>query len=256
MGRLDGRVAIITGAASGIGRATAERFVEEGARVFAADLDGDGIGRLVAQLGHNQVDGAVTDVTDEAAVEALVAAAVRRFGRIDIAFNNAGIGGFAPIQDYPLGDFRRVVDVSLVGAFLCTKHVAKRMIAAGRGGSIINMASLNAVQPAEGFAAYCAAKAAVAMLTGVAALELGRHRIRVNAIAPGLVETPATEGLRANDALRDAFHRNTPLGRHASPAEIAAVAAFLASDDASFVTGELLHADGGQRLKKYPELFR
>lgn len=255
MGRLDGKVAIVTGGASGIGRRTVELFVEEGARVLIADLDSDAIGTLIGQLGHNYADGAAIDVRDEAAVANMVQRAVRRFGRLDVAFNNAGIGGFAPIPDYPLEDFLNVLNVSLTGAFLCTKHVAKQLIAAGNGGSIINMASLNAIQPTEGFAAYCSAKAGVAMLTQVAALELGRHNIRVNAIGPGLIETPATGGLTAVPGVRDAFRAETPLGRAGQPEDVARLALYLASDESSFMTGQTLYIDGGQGLKKYPELF-
>ncbi len=255
MGKLDGKVAIVTGGASGIGKRTAEVFVEEGARVLIADVNSDGIGALIGQLGHNYADGAVVDVRDEAAVERMVQQAVRRFGRLDIAFNNAGIGGFSPIQDYPLDDFKTVLDVSLTGTFLCIKHEAKHLIEAGQGGSIINVTSLNAIQPTEGFAAYCSAKAGLAMLTKVAALELGRHRIRVNAIGPGLIHTPATEALRQAPGVYDAFLRETPIGRAGEPEDVARLAVYLASDESSLMTGQSLYIDGGQSLKKYPELF-
>lgn len=255
MGRLDGKVAIVTGAASGIGKTTAETFVAEGARVLLADLDSDGIGALIGQLGHNYADGAVTDIRDEAAVEKMVAQAVRRFGRLDIAFNNAGVGGFSPIQDYPLADFERVVGICLTGTFLCIKHEAAAFISQGRGGSIINIASLNAIQPTEGFAAYCSAKAGVAMLTKVAALELGRRDIRVNAIGPGLIHTPATSGMTALPGLEDAFIHEAPIGRAGEPEDVAKLATYLASDDSTLMTGQTLYIDGGASLKKYPELF-
>ena len=255
MGRLDGKVAIVTGGASGIGKRTAEVFVAEGARVFIADTNADGIGALVGQLGHNYADGATTDIRDEKAVEAMVAAAVRRFGRLDVCFNNAGVGGFSPIQDYPLDDFQRVIEICLTGTFLCIKHEARQLIGAGKGGSLINIASLNAIQATEGFAAYCPAKAGVAMLTKVAALELGRHKIRVNAIGPGLIETPATGGLFANEAILKGFIENSPMGRAGEPEDVARLAVYLASDASSLMTGQTLYIDGGQSLKKYPELF-
>lgn len=255
MGRLDGKVAIITGGASGIGKRTAEVFVEEGARVLIADLDEAGIGALISALGHNYVDGAVVDIRDEAAVEAMVAKAVRRFGRLDIAFNNAGVGGFSPLQEYPLEEFERVVGICLTGTFLCIKHESRHLIEAAHGGSIINVASLNARQPTEGYAAYCSAKAGVAMLTQVAALELGRHRIRVNAIGPGLIHTPATETLRTLPGVYDAFIAESPVGRAGEPDDVAQLALYLASDDSSLMTGQTLYIDGGQSLKKYPELF-
>lgn len=254
-GRLDGKVAIVTGGCSGIGKGTAEAFVAEGARVYIADVNADGIGAMVAQLGHNQCDGGVIDIRDEAAVERMVAGAVRRFGRLDVAFNNAGGGGFAPIQDHPLEEFERIVGLCLTGTFLCIKHESRQLIGGGRGGSIINVASLNAMQATEGFAAYCSAKAGVAMLTKVAALELGRHGIRVNAIGPGLIHTPATAGMRERPGLYDEFIANSPMGRAGDPEDVAGLAVYLASDTSSLMTGQTLYIDGGQSLKKYPELF-
>jgi NAD(P)-dependent dehydrogenase (short-subunit alcohol dehydrogenase family) len=255
MGQLDGKVAIVTGGASGIGKRTSEVFVEHGARVVVGDTDSDGIAALIAQLGHNYVDGAVVDVRDEAAVERMVDQAFRRFGRLDVAFNNAGVGGFSPIQAYELADWDRVLGISLTGTFLCIKHEAKRLIGQGQGGSIINVASLNAIQATEGFAAYCSAKAGVAMLTKVAALELGRHSIRVNAIGPGLIHTPATVGLTSVPGLDAAFIAEAPIGRAGEPEDVAGLAVYLASDAASLMTGQTLYIDGGASLKKYPELF-
>ena len=255
MGKLDGKVAVVTGGASGIGMAAVEAFVAEGARVIVGDIDGDGIGALIGRLGHNQVDGSVVDVRDEAAVERMVEQAFRRFGRLDIALNNAGVGGFGPIQSHTLAEWDRVVGISLTGTFLCIKHESARLIGQGQGGSIINMASLNATQAAEGFAAYCSAKAGVAMLTKVAALELGRHRIRVNAIAPGLIHTPATAGMMALPGLEDAFIAEAPMGRGGEPGDVAALAVYLAADESGLMTGQALAIDGGASLKKYPELF-
>ena len=255
MGKLDGKVAIVTGGASGIGKGTVEAFVHEGARVIVGDVDSDGIGALIGNLGHNQVDGSVVDVRDEAAVQRMVEQAFRRFGRLDIAFNNAGVGGFSPIQAYSLEDWDRVLGISLTGTFLCIKHQAARLMAQGQGGSIINVASLNAIQPTEGFAAYCSAKAGVAMLTKVAALELGRHKIRVNGIGPGLIHTPATAGMTALAGLEDAFIHEAPMGRAGEPEDVAKLAVYLASDDSSLMTGQTLYIDGGASLKKYPELF-
>ena len=255
MGRLDGKVAIVTGGASGIGKGIVERFVDEGARVVIGDPDGDGVAAVIAALGHNYVDGASVDVRDEAAVERMVAQAVRRFGKLDVAVNNAGVGGFSPIQDYPAADWERVIGISLTGTFLSIKHEARQMIAGG-GGSIVNIASLNAIQPTEGFAAYCSAKAGVAMLTKVAALELGRRGIRVNAIGPGLIHTPATAGMTAIPGLEDAFVHEAPVGRAGEPADVAGLALYLASDESALMSGQTLYIDGGASLNKYPELFR
>ena len=255
MNRLDGKVAIVTGGGSGIGKGAVEAFVAEGARVIVGDTDGDAIGALIGQLGHNYVDGAEVDVRDEGAVERMVAQAARRFGRLDIAVNNAGVGGFSPIQNYKLEDWDHVLGISLTGTFLCIKHEAAQLIAQGAGGSIINIASLNAIQATEGFAAYCAAKAGVAMLTKVAALELGRHKIRVNAVGPGLIHTPATAGMLAIPGLEDAFVHEAPIGRSGEPQDIANLLVYLASDESTLMTGQTLYIDGGASLKKYPELF-
>ena len=254
-GTLDGKVAIITGGASGIGKRTAELFVEEGARVIIADLNGDGVAAMVDQLGNNCADGIQLDIRDEDVVKGMVDQAFSRFGRLDIAFNNAGIGGFSPIHQYPLEEWDRIVGVCLTGTFLCIKHEAGRLIAQGQGGNIINVASINAVQAAEGFAAYCSAKAGVAMLTQVAALELGRHRIRVNGIGPGVIRTPLTQLLLSVPGLEEAFCHEAPIGRVGEPEDIARLALYLASDESSLMTGQTLFIDGGTALKKYPELF-
>lgn len=255
MGQLDGKVAVVTGGASGIGRAIACAFVEEGARVFIGDLNASGIGGLVAELGHNYVDGTATDVTSEEDVGEMIDKCVRRFGALDLAVNNAGAGTFSPIQDHPAAEFRRVIDLCLTGVFFCLKHESAELIREGRGGSIVNISSLNAIQPAEGFAAYCSAKAGVAMLTQVAALELGRHNIRVNAIGPGLIATPATEGLRSSAVIYNDFLANTPLGRSGETSDVAGLAVYLASDVSEFLSGQSLYIDGGQSLKRYPSLF-
>ncbi len=255
MGKLDGKVAIVTGAASGIGKRTAEVFVEEGARIIVADLNGEGVEAVVAQLGRDSSDGVQLDIRDEDAVNRMVGQAFERFGRLDIAFNNAGTGGFCPINQYSLDEWERVVGVCLTGTFLCIKHEAARLIGQQQGGSIINVASLNADQPAEGFAAYCSAKAGVAMLTKVAALELGRYRVRVNAIGPGLIHTPLVQPIMAIPGLEDAYVHEAPMGRVGEPQDVARLAVYLASDDSSLMTGQTLLIDGGGSLKKYPELF-
>jgi NAD(P)-dependent dehydrogenase (short-subunit alcohol dehydrogenase family) len=230
-------------------------FVAEGARVYIGDINDDGVGAMVAQLGHNYADGLAVDIRDEDAVQRMVAGCVRRFGRLDIGFNNAGVGGFSPIQDYPMDDFRRVIDITLTGTATCIKHEAKHLIGAGHGGAIVNIASLNAIQATEGFAAYCSAKAGVAMLTKVAALELGRHDIRVNAIGPGFIHTPATQGLQSMEAVYQGFIDNSPMGRLGEPEDVAQLAVYLASDASTLMTGQTLFIDGGESLKKYPELF-
>ena len=250
-GRLDGKVALVTGGASGIGRAAARRFVAEGASVVAGDLDEGNLQTLADELG-DAIAVQRCDVAVEADVEALAEAAVSRFGRLDIAFANAGIGSAQRIVDADLDQWQRVLDVNLTGPFLTIKHAARRM---SDGGSIAVTASLNAVQAGIGMAAYCSSKAAVAMLVQVAALELGPRGIRVNAIGPGLVRTPLTEGAFLLPAIVDGYVENTPIGRYASPEEIAGFVAYLASDEASFVSGSLHLIDGAAHTQKYPDLL-
>jgi NAD(P)-dependent dehydrogenase (short-subunit alcohol dehydrogenase family) len=252
--RLTGRVALVTGAASGIGRATTRRFVSEGAHVVAGDVDHAGLEALANELG-DAVRVRRCDVTVEADVAALAELAGQVFGRLDIAVANAGAGTFSPLVDHPLTEWQRILDLCLTGVFLTVKHSARSMVAHGNGGSIISIASLNAVQPAQGMAAYCAAKAGVVMLNQVAALELGPHAIRVNSIAPGLVETAATGGFFSMPDVVAAFTENAPIGRFAQPEEIASLATFLASDEASFITGTTHHIDGGAQTGRYPRLF-
>jgi len=249
---LAGKTALVTGAASGIGRAIAERFVAAGARVLVADIDGAGATSVAGALGAAARAIAV-DVRDEAQQERMVAAALELGdGRLDIAVTNAGYGGFAPIVAMDVAAWRDLIDVVLTGVFIGIKHEARAM---GAGSSIINIASLNATQPAEGMAAYCSAKAGVAMLTQVASMELGPRGVRVNAIAPGLIETPATAAFFAVPELRDAFVAETSLKRYGQPADVADLALFLASDQARWITGQLIHLDGGASQRKYPPLF-
>jgi len=248
--RLDGKVALVTGGASGIGLGITRRFVAEGARVVVGDINGDAMARVQSELGE-AVATAPADVTDEAAVAALVATAVERFGHLDIAVANAGGGAYAPIVEHELSEWQRVIDLCLTSVFLTIKHAGA---AIAEGGSVIAIASLNATQPAEGMSAYCTAKAGVAMLTRVAAMELGHRRVRVNAIAPGLVETPMSAGLWAVPGVVDEFVENTTVGRFASPDEIAGLALYLASDESSFVSGSLIPIDGGAATKRYPDL--
>jgi NAD(P)-dependent dehydrogenase (short-subunit alcohol dehydrogenase family) len=224
-GRLAGKAAVITGGASGIGLGIARRFVAEGAHVALGDRN-----RLVGQ-------------------------AVSAFGRLDIGVNCAGLGTFAPLVDLEEKHWNLVLDVCLKGVYLSIKHEARRMIAQGNGGAIINIASINARQPAEGLSAYCAAKAGVEMLTRCAAMELGPHNIRVTGIGPGLVDTPLTTFQQRNPTLREEFLANIPLGRVGAVEDIAGAALFLASDDASWVTGDTLFVDGAELTKKYPEML-
>jgi NAD(P)-dependent dehydrogenase (short-subunit alcohol dehydrogenase family) len=247
---LTDKVAVVTGGASGIGLAAARRFVSEGAHVVIGDIDADRAAAVAAELG-DQVVGLACDVRHEDAVDALFQEAVDRFEGVHIAFANAGIGAFSPIVDLTVADWTNVIEVNLTGTVLTVKHAARRMIA---GGSIVITASLNAVQPATGMSAYCCSKAGLAMLAQVAALELGPRGIRVNAIGPGLVRTGLTEGMWLLPEIVDEFDENAPLDTTTSADDVAKLVCFLASDDASSITGTFQLIDRGAHTKRYPDL--
>lgn len=248
-GTLQGKVALVTGAASGIGRAITERFVAEGATVIAGDIDEAGLDALAGRLGA-AVHPSHCDVTSEDSVAQLCAAAAP-LGGLHVVVANAGRGAFGPIVDHSLDEWKAIIDLCLTGVFLTVKHAGRQM---ADGGSIITIASLNAIQPAEGMSAYCTAKAGVAMLTKVAAMELGHRGIRVNTIAPGLVETAATAPFWMVPGVVDEFVDNTTLGRFAQPSDVADLAAFLAGPQSGFISGGFYSVDGGASTKRYPDL--
>jgi len=253
MARLDGKVAIITGAADGIGEASARLFVQEGARVLIADID-DEKGRTVArELGRNALY-LHSDVTREADIKAAIDLAVRDFGRIDCMYNNAGGAGmFAPIQDIPVDAFDQTIALLLRAAFIGIKYAAPIMKAQGSG-SIINMASVAGLRTGDSDHSYAAAKAGIIQLTRTAAMELGESNIRVNCISPGFVITGAFQ--KAAGMTREAYARRIPrvkehfatfqpIRRACLPEDIAMAALWLASDDSGFVNGANLVVDGG-----------
>ncbi len=250
-GRLAGKVAIVTGGASGIGLATTRRFVAEGARVVIGDLAEDRFPSIQTELG-DAFAAVRCDVRIESEVEALVATAVDHFGGLDIAFANAGTGVFGLITDSDAADWMRTIEVNLLGPFLTTKHAAKVM---GSGGSIVFTASLNAVQAAVGMSAYCSSKAALAMLAQVAAMELGPRGIRVNAIGPGLVRTGLTEAMWLIPAIVDDFDENAPLTTTTSADDVGNLVTFLASDESSSITGTLQLIDRGAHTMRYPDVL-
>lgn len=248
-GRLDGKVAVITGGGNGIGRATVLRFLAEGARVVVADLNeqtGNETVALAQQAGAGaHVRFIRTDVAREADVEAAVALARSAFGRLDVMFNNAGVAGaFGPITQIDVADWDYTFDVLVKGVFLGMKHAARAFEAQGSGGVILSTASIAGLTGGDGPQAYSASKAAVINLTRAVAVELAAKRIRVNAICPGGILTPLIH--RGNeDAMRPVLEKFQPWPDAGMPEHIAGAALFLASDDATFVTGEALVVDGG-----------
>ena len=248
--RFEGRTALVTGGASGIGRATVQRLVSEGAEVVVGDTDEAGLSALVDEMG-DAVEARRCDVTSEGDVERLATTTVERFGGLQVAFVNAGIGSAQRLVDADLEQWRQVMDVNLTGAFLTIKHAARHM---DDGGAIVATASLNSVQVGPGMGAYCASKAGLAMLVQVAALELGGRGIRVNAVGPGFVRTPLTEGAFDLPPIVEGYVENTPLGRHGNPEEIAGLVAYLASDEASYISGSLMLIDGAAHTMKYPDV--
>ena len=241
---LEGKVAVVTGAGSGIGAAIARLFAVEGAKVILGDLAESAATRAAELAGEGF--GATSqrvDVTDESSVAGLMQAAVTRFGRLDILVANAGIPERkAPIHALDLADWRRVIDVDLTGVAICNKFAAGAMLATG-GGAIVNMASILGHVGQENSNAYSAAKAAVVNLTRSVALTYARRGIRANCVSPGYVDTPLLATLP--EATRQNMLLRQPIGRLGRPEEIAQVVAFLASDRASMITGACINADGG-----------
>jgi NAD(P)-dependent dehydrogenase (short-subunit alcohol dehydrogenase family) len=242
-GRLDGRIAIVTGAARGIGRAIATRLHADGAHVTFADLDPDEAEAAVRAADPDSARAAAhpVDVRDRVSVEALVEAVVARQGGPDIMVPNAGIMDRMPFLEMTDEFWHRVLGINLHGAFLCGQAAARRMVAQGRGGRIVNISSNSGIFGGRGRAAYGASKAGIINLTQTMAIELAEHGITVNAVAPG----PTRTGPHMPEGPWPSVRARMPLARFGRPEEIAAVAAFLASDEASFVTGHTYAADGG-----------
>ena len=247
MDRLKGKVAVITGAASGLGKSCAERFAQEGARVVVADIQedaGTGVARALPEAHFVKVD-----VTDPASVEAMIAQSVQHYGRLDILFNNAGIiGERALTAESRLENWRKVLAVNLDGVYYGMKYGIAAMIAQG-GGVVLNMASTAGLRAAASISAYSASKAAVIQLTRTAAIEYANLSIRINALCPTFVYTPLVEQfIRSSPypaAIRKTVESFNPLPGMPTPEDVAAAALFLASDEAAFITGVVLPVDGG-----------
>jgi NAD(P)-dependent dehydrogenase (short-subunit alcohol dehydrogenase family) len=256
--RFEGKTAIVTGAAGDIGAATAERLAREGADVVVFDRKEELLTDTTAacEAAGGKVLALAVDQTDRARVEEAVDEATTFSGRVDVLFANAGYGKFAPFLSIPQREWHRHVDVNLTGTFDVCQVVAQRMASDRRGGAIVVNASSGAVTHADQLGAYCATKSALRAMVFAMAAELGSHRIRVNAVLPGVVETGMTAPMLQDVRHRDVLLSETPVGRLGQPEDVAAAVCFLASDDAAFVNGVDLLVDGGQTIHGHSRWFR
>lgn len=245
--RLENRTAIVTGGAQGIGRAIAERYVAEGARVMIVDIDE---GKARAAAGEIGCAFAAADVSKKEDVDRFVAAAIAELGQVDILVNNAGTIHAAGFLELDVADFDRVLATNLRGAFLVGQAVARHMVTRKRG-AIINMSSVNAVLAIPNQVPYVVSKGGMAQLTKVMALALAPHGIRVNAIGPGTIMTELAKTLMTDEAAMKRILSRTPIGRCGEPSEVASVAVFLATDDASYMLGQTIYPDGGRLALNY-----
>jgi glucose 1-dehydrogenase len=240
MGRLDGKRAIITGAARGIGKAIAEKFAGEGATLLLADIDAAGLKAVAESLGQRMK---VTNVALKSEVDALFDLAAQTWGGLDVLVNNAGVTHAADLLDLTEEDFDRVLAINLKSALFGTQRAARLMTA---GGSIINMSSVNAVLGIPTQIPYAVSKGGLRQLTNVSALSLAPRGIRVNAIGPGTIMTDLARSIMTDKTVEQRMLSRTPLGRFGSPEEVASIAVFLACEDSSYVTGQTIYPDGGR----------
>jgi glucose 1-dehydrogenase len=251
--KLAGKVAVITGAARGIGRACAERFLQDGAKVVIGDIDSEALAKTASELGRpKELRALAADVSKRADIDRLIATAAKDFGGLDIMVNNAGVARNKDLLEVSEQEFDDVIAINLKGAFFGVQAAAKQMIAQGGGGVIINMSSVNALLAIPSLATYAMSKGGMKQLTSVAAVALAPHNIRVVAVGPGTILTDmvASAIFSSDDARRSVLSR-TPIGRGGEPSEVASVVAFLASDDASYITGQTIYPDGGRLVLNY-----
>lgn len=246
--KFKGKTAIVTGAAQGIGRACAERLIADGANVVVADVNAEKVASTAAEIGAHPV---TCDVAVVAELDALVSEAVSQYGTLDIMVNNAGIAPILDWLDVTEEIYDRTMSVNLKGAFFGTQAAARQMIAQGGGGVIINMSSINSGLANPSVATYAISKGGMNQVTSTAAVAFAPHGIRVVGVGPGTIMTDMVKGAFISDAGNHAILSRTPLGRYGEPSEIASVVSFLASDDASYITGETIYPDGGRRVLNY-----
>jgi NAD(P)-dependent dehydrogenase (short-subunit alcohol dehydrogenase family) len=249
--KLKDQIAVVTGGAQGIGLACVERFLEDGCRVAILDIDADKGNEVVSRLGHGTMF-VNCDVGDKSAVDDAVKQVVSHFGALNICVSNAGIVHGADFLDIEEEDFDRVMRINLKGMFLVGQAAARQMVKQESGGSIIFMSSVNAVMAIPDQVPYVVSKGGLSQLTKVASLSLAKHNIRVNAIGPGSILTELLETVVSRDeAARKKILSRTPMGRIGTPSEVASIASFLASHDASYITGQTIYPDGGRLALNY-----
>ena len=257
MSSFKGKTAIVTGAAQGIGLACAQRLARDGARVFMSDVNGEKVAAAAKAIvtAGGMAESMACDVAKPDHVAAMLAACVKAFGSIDIAVNNAGVIDSADFLDLELAEFDRVLSVNLRGAFLVAQGAARQMVAqvkAGKApGAIINMSSCNAHFGLHDHVAYSVSKGGIGQITKAAAVSLAKYGIRVNAIGPGTIDTDIVKAVADNPAAMKKILSRTPLGRIGQTSEVASIAAFLASDESSYITGQTIFPDGGRMFLNY-----
>ena len=252
MPSFDGKVAFVTAGATGIGFGCAKQIADAGGSVMICARREQTLREAAEQLGPGAA-WISCDVTDDKSVEGAIAATLERFGRLDLAVNSAGTGSAGPITSVTTAEFQRVIDTNLTGAFRCLREQAKAMRQTG-GGSIVNVSSIAGALTHPWMSPYCVSKAGLDMLTRCAADELGEFGIRVNSVLPGVVRTPMAAALHETDVSREEYLRLMPISRIGEPPDVGRLVAFLLSDEASWITGQLIAVDGGHTIRKGPDL--